>query len=348
MKNLKLFGEYISTDSDSILIESEYIIKAGDTLSKIAKKYGTTVKELAKLNSIQNVDLINTGDTIQVPSKKSEALPGKSDSKAQKSSVQSKPASEVQKGEDYLLFNGNFLQFIEGGKVVKKWKAVSGRTYYHWYVKPEIWRKRYTISPDEWSKVKQEGPVPPGRYMLGQTQYRPGGSDWRSNKEYVKIAIAKTTVSDLPGSPVKDTEGHEFAQSTPSSKIAWGEYRWRLNPIKGTNTHGRGDFYLHGGSTPGSIGCIDLVTESGDFAKFYELYRKRTGKSTILVVVDYKTFDARIPIEVDSQPYKMSAVNIIDPSKWYDLTDKDIVDSFKSQKIQIDPSILKNRRSERV
>ena len=35
-----------------------YIVKPGDTLSEIALKYNTTVKELAKLNNISNVNLI--------------------------------------------------------------------------------------------------------------------------------------------------------------------------------------------------------------------------------------------------------------------------------------------------
>jgi len=44
-----------------------YQIKNGDTLSKIAKEYGTTVKELAKLNGIKNVNLIFAGASLQIP-----------------------------------------------------------------------------------------------------------------------------------------------------------------------------------------------------------------------------------------------------------------------------------------
>ena len=45
-----------------------YTVKAGDTLSAIAKKYGTTVSDIQKLNSdlIKNVGLIYVGWKIRV------------------------------------------------------------------------------------------------------------------------------------------------------------------------------------------------------------------------------------------------------------------------------------------
>ena len=43
-----------------------YTIKSGDTLSGIAKKFGTTVSKLAKLNNIKNVNLIYAGQTIKI------------------------------------------------------------------------------------------------------------------------------------------------------------------------------------------------------------------------------------------------------------------------------------------
>ena len=43
-----------------------YTIKRGDTLSKIAKQYGTTVNQLAKWNNIKNVNLIYAGQKIRV------------------------------------------------------------------------------------------------------------------------------------------------------------------------------------------------------------------------------------------------------------------------------------------
>ena len=43
-----------------------YTVKKGDTLSAIAKKYGTTVKQLAAWNKIENVNLIKVGQKLRV------------------------------------------------------------------------------------------------------------------------------------------------------------------------------------------------------------------------------------------------------------------------------------------
>ena len=43
-----------------------YTVKKGDTLTAIAKKYGTTVAQLAKWNNIKNVNLIYAGQKLRV------------------------------------------------------------------------------------------------------------------------------------------------------------------------------------------------------------------------------------------------------------------------------------------
>lgn len=43
-----------------------YIVQAGDTLSYIAQKYGTTVEKIAKENNIKNPDLIYGGDKLKI------------------------------------------------------------------------------------------------------------------------------------------------------------------------------------------------------------------------------------------------------------------------------------------
>lgn len=48
-----------------------YIVKKGDTLSEIALKYNTTVKELVNLNNIKNVDLITKTKNLKSNNKKS-------------------------------------------------------------------------------------------------------------------------------------------------------------------------------------------------------------------------------------------------------------------------------------
>lgn len=46
---------------------ASYTIQKGDTLSKIAKQYNTTVQELAKLNNISNPNLIRAGASLTLP-----------------------------------------------------------------------------------------------------------------------------------------------------------------------------------------------------------------------------------------------------------------------------------------
>lgn len=47
-------------------IETYYTVQKGDCLSIIAKKYGTTVKKLAELNGITNVDFIKVGQKLLI------------------------------------------------------------------------------------------------------------------------------------------------------------------------------------------------------------------------------------------------------------------------------------------
>ena len=46
---------------------SDYQIQPGDTLSKIAKQYGVTVKQLQEANGIKNPNLIFAGKSLKIP-----------------------------------------------------------------------------------------------------------------------------------------------------------------------------------------------------------------------------------------------------------------------------------------
>ena len=81
------------------------------------------------------------------------------------------------------------------------------------------------------SKKRNEGPIPPGDYTIN--------------------------TSDLSN---PDTLGDIFRQFNykPWFFHDWGDWRVPIMPDKGTNTLLRGGFFLHGGSRPGSAGCIDV------------------------------------------------------------------------------------------
>lgn len=51
---------------DKIPVQPVYVVKKGDYLAKIAKEYNTTVAKLAKINKIENPDIIYTGQKIKV------------------------------------------------------------------------------------------------------------------------------------------------------------------------------------------------------------------------------------------------------------------------------------------
>ena len=54
----------IGLDYDSLIL---YIVQAGDTLWNIAKKFKSTVDEIARMNGIENTDLIYPGNKIYIP-----------------------------------------------------------------------------------------------------------------------------------------------------------------------------------------------------------------------------------------------------------------------------------------
>jgi hypothetical protein len=282
-------------------------------------------------------------DGIWGPETAKIAFPDKVNTEKSSKIENTKKPSEVN-NKSYLLFDGNKLDFIENGKTVKTWRAVSGRTYYHWYIKPNIWEKRYINSPDSLSKLKMEGPIPPGTYTLGKTQTRETDNKWRTDAEYIKKTLSINTVEGLPGAKVQGGEPHEFYDNTPTSLVAWGNCRWAIIPDKNTNTHGRGSFYLHGGSMPGSIGCVDLSTDSPEFLKYYNAWMQKTGNKTISLRVDYKTFNKNAPLEIESMPYKMKRPT--NTNNWYLETDGIIKDTLSKNKINISyPETLNARRA---
>jgi LysM repeat protein len=52
-----------------------YVVKPGDTLSKIAKQYGTTTAVLARMNGIKNPNKIYVGQKLKVPCAVPQPLP---------------------------------------------------------------------------------------------------------------------------------------------------------------------------------------------------------------------------------------------------------------------------------
>lgn len=87
------------TVKDTTIVKM-YEVKAGDTLSKIAKAYNTTVQVLTTLNRISNPNLIKIGQVLKIPSEESTAKTLKVGAK-----IKIKPdAKDLNSGKKFAAF----------------------------------------------------------------------------------------------------------------------------------------------------------------------------------------------------------------------------------------------------
>jgi len=142
-----------------------------------------------------------------------------------------------------LQFDGAKLALKENGKSIASWPAVSGR--------PGLQGQQHQLWRDH-------GPLPSGRYGINADEIQEI-SDW------------------------EDFKGRIGIPNWRGGRPSWGNYRAWLTPKLDTRTCGRGGFAIHGGSSPGSAGCIDLTDRMDEFV---ELMRA-LGQDQVDVVVDY-------------------------------------------------------------
>lgn len=83
----------------------------------------------------------------------------------------------------------------------------------------------------ERQEVREQGPIPEGAYWIQPTELQ-------ENAWY----------------------------RLQNSRAAWGDFWITIHPFPSTETHQRGGFFIHGGSTRGSAGCIDLTVRMKHFA----------------------------------------------------------------------------------
>jgi hypothetical protein len=145
-----------------------------------------------------------------------------------------------------LAFDGAKLTLQENGEPVMSWPAVSGRPG--------------TQGPEHQS-YRDHGPLPQGDYRATVSELQ----RYEDNDTWDRIK------NNLGGGPWR------------GGKSSWGNYRLWLAPDANTQTFGRDGFSIHGGSTPGSAGCIDLTSEMDDFADMMQAL----GQDEVSVRVDY-------------------------------------------------------------
>jgi hypothetical protein len=210
-------------------------------------------------------------------------------------SKQSTQPTKSSSKPSYLIFDGKTLKLVVNGNTVATYNAWSGRTKWNAYTPYQKDLVNRMVNKIDFMKIKGEGPIPEGSYYLGDIQKRTNGDSLKfaGNKDWYELL----KIYDAEYNKIGDN--HNFNAGTAQDMIAWGNYRMPIIKKSGTETFGRGSFYLHGGGLSGSIGCIDLVDRIDDFVSTYKSYLSRTGNKTIDLFVDYsgkmKVPDVPIP-----------------------------------------------------
>jgi RHS repeat-associated protein len=155
--------------------------------------------------------------------------------------------------DQFLTFDGGILTLYGKNGSIRSFLAVSGEVDSNGRTQPGL------------QGVRDRGPIPEGRYTLNPAAVQ----------SFADLTVAQKAASLLPTKPVK-------VGSWPGGVVAWGVMRAELQAVQGTNTYGREHFFVHGGSVPGSAGCIDLC--NGEVEFFSAL---GGGGYEVLLEVDY-------------------------------------------------------------
>lgn len=144
------------------------------------------------------------------------------------------------------MFDGKKFTLYENDKPIMSWDAVSGAKGYQ--------------SP-EYQYVKKKGTIPEGTYVARQ-----------SGLQFYK---------DISWS---DRQRSVIGLGTwPGRTDSWGESRVWLEPSRGNNVYGRDNFSIHGGTEPGSAGCIDMTGQIDKFTQWF-----KNNRHDLIINVKYK------------------------------------------------------------
>ena len=190
-----------------------------------------TEEEITAAGQILSSKPYKPKKTTPVPEKALNTPAEKMPHKPEEKATFEKPVNT--KPGQYAVFNGKTLTLYQDGKPIRSWEAVSGRPGYQ--------------SP-EYQDRKSTGPIPEGTYVARTEELQ----------FYKDISWLDRQKSALGGGTWR------------GGTDSWGNSRVWLKSSEETNTYGRGGFSIHGGTTPGSAGCIDLTSWMDDFTKRFE------------------------------------------------------------------------------
>jgi len=180
-------------------------------------------------------------------------------------------------GESYASFDGNYLKYHyqnkdKDGNIspnMQSFPAVSGR--------PDgngnfDYSKQNQMNPEN-------GPIPAGNYTMNMNE-APNMTTYEN---------LKGTIGGFLGKMGLGKRG-----LFPGGRSSWGDGRIDINPdnvfVSPSNNPfdlgvTRGGFTIHGGSTPGSAGCIDLCSGFGAFKSLVE--QNKGNSNEIRLKVNY-------------------------------------------------------------
>ena len=109
-------------------------------------------------------------------------------------------------------------------------------------------------------------PIPKGKYWIQPSELWTRGTFNNSALCIASLFLDKTCDEVIAG-----------------HKAAWGDQRVTIHPYAKTEVGERGGFFIHGGATFGSAGCIDLA---GGMGGFVEHVNGLLGKGTANCHID--------------------------------------------------------------
>ncbi len=71
-------------------------------------------------------------------------------------------------------------------------------------------------------------------------------------------------------SPFEKVKRQIGMNTWPGGTTSWGDERVWLTPDENNNMMGRGGFSIHGGTTPGSLGCIDITKYTPELREYMD------------------------------------------------------------------------------
>lgn len=164
-------------------------------------------------------------------------------------------------GLDWLLYDGTKLYWYGGeygdkSELKRTYKASSG--------KPGSQKASK-------QRDKENGPIPEGKYTINLVP------DPMDPSQRVGPAM-----TPKEGSGIQQV--YWFEKGVKVTSEAWGTMRVRLDPVEGTNTFDRQNFYIHNSKKGFTSGCIESLQAPGDIWVF----RDRNPETPFLeVLVDY-------------------------------------------------------------